>query len=53
MDNDTLPIGSELPPERRGASVLATFGSFAALIAVALVVIAGLVSLARLLQRAV
>ena len=53
MDNDLLPIGSELPPERRGPSALATFGSFFALIAVALVVITGLVSLARLLQQAV
>ena len=53
MDNDALPIGSELPAERRGASVLATFGSFAALIGVAIVVITGLVSLAGLLQRAI
>lgn len=53
MDNDLLPIGSELPPERRGPSALATFGSFFALVAVAVVLITGLVSLARLLEQAV
>ena len=46
-----LPIGSELPPGRRGPHALVTLGGFAALVAAALVVISGLVSLARLLDR--
>lgn len=48
-----LPIGSELPPARRGPHALVTFGGFVALVAVALAVIVGLVSLARYLDRTV
>lgn len=46
-----LPIGSDLPPGRRGPHALVTLGGFVALVAAALVVITGLVSLARLLDR--
>ena len=50
MDTD-IRIGDELPAERRGPSALVVLGSFAALIAAALVVIVVLTSLGRLLDR--
>ena len=52
MDSD-ISFGSELPPERRGPSALVALGGFVALVAVAIVVIASLVGLARLLERTV
>ncbi len=50
MDTD-IQIGDELPAERRGPHVLAVLGAFAALVAGAIVVILGLTSLARFLDR--
>lgn len=50
MDTD-IRIGDELPAEHRGPHVLAVLGGFVALVAVALVVIFGLTTLARLLDR--
>lgn len=51
MDTDDIRIGDELPAEQRGPHVLAVFGAFAALVAGSLVVILGLTSLARFLDR--
>ena len=49
MDSD-LKIGDELPPERRGPPVLVTLAFFLALIAVAVVLVFGLTSVARFFQ---
>ena len=50
MDTD-IRIGDELPAEHRGPHALAVLGAFMALVAVALAVILGLTSFARLLDR--
>ena len=49
MDSD-IKIGDELPPERRGPPVLLTLALFLALVAVAVVAVFGLTSVARFLQ---
>ncbi len=49
MDSD-IKIGDELPPERRGPPVLVTLAFFLALVAVVVVLVFGLTSVARFLQ---
>lgn len=50
MDSD-IKIGDELPPERRGPPVLVTLALFVALVAIIVVLVFGLTSVARFFQN--